>query len=129
MSKSQIFLCPHRGAIYCISSYSLTQNILLAGLLGVESRQDAVIRYWLYERAQQKVYPYAFTVAEMTGFISNLRNCLGKTGIVDEGIIVLPQLGAEGKVSSNILSADTNSRSYSRTPRETLRAVYSTGNE
>ncbi|XP_057859063.2 ferritin-like catalase Nec2 isoform X2 [Cryptomeria japonica] len=128
-----MYVVPYMGlTAYVGSNPNITSQAgkrLLAGLLGVESGQDAVIRYWLYERAQHKVYPYAFTVAEMTSFISNLRNCLGKTGIVDEGIIVPPQLGAEGKVSGNILSADANSLSYSRTPRETLRAVYSTGNE
>lgn len=76
-----------------------------------------------------EVNPYAITVAEMTGNISNLRNCLGKTGIVDEGVIVPKELGAEGRVSANILSADTNSLAYSRTPGEVLRVFYGTGNE
>eukprot|EP01018_Ginkgo_biloba_P017432 Gb_32514 [translate_table: standard] len=129
-------------AMYCIPYMGLTAYVggnpnitsmagrrLWAGLLGVESGQDAVIRYWLYERSNEKVYPYSFTVAEVTEKISNLRNCLGKTGIVDEGVIVPKELGAEGRVSGNILSADPNSLSYSRTPAQTLRVLYATGNE
>lgn len=129
-------------AMYCIPYVGLTGYVgsnpnitshtakrLLAGLLGVEAGQDAVIRYWLYERGHWEVYPYAITVAEMTGKISNLRNCLGKTGIVDEGVIVPKELGAEGRVRGNILSADTNSLAYSRTAAEILRVLYGTGNE
>lgn len=128
-----MYVVPYMGlTAYVGANPNITSQAgkrLLAGLLGVEAGQDAVIRYWLYERAQHKVHPYDFTVADFTALISNLRNCLGKTGIVDEGIIVPPPLGAEGRVSGNILSADVNSLSYSRTPRETLRVVYSTGNE
>lgn len=129
-------------AMYCIPYVGLTGYVggnpnitshtakrLVAGLLGVEAGQDAVIRYWLYERGHLQVYPYTITVAEMTGKISNLRNCLGKTGIVDEGVIVPKELGAEGRVNGNILSADTNSLAYIRTPGEVLRVLYGTGNE
>ncbi|KAI3961220.1 hypothetical protein MKX01_035806 [Papaver californicum] len=102
---------------------------LLAGLLGVESGQDAVIRTYLYERADYTVYPYDYTVAEFTERISELRNTLGMCGIKDEGICVPPYLGAENRTTSNVLSADYNSLSYARTPREILRIVYGTGNE
>lgn len=102
---------------------------LLAGLLGVESGQDAVIRTYLYERADYTVYPYEYTVAEFTERISELRNELGMCGIKDEGICVPPYLGAENQTTSNVLSADYNSLSYARTPREILRIVYGTGNE
>lgn len=102
---------------------------LLAGLLGVESGQDAVIRTYLYERAEEQVHPYNHTVAEFTAYISELRNRLGKCGIKDEGIIVQEDLGAENRTMTNILSADPNSLSYMRTPAEVLRVVYSTGNE
>ncbi|KAI3857396.1 hypothetical protein MKW92_021450 [Papaver armeniacum] len=102
---------------------------LLAGLLGVESGQDAVIRTYLYERADYTVYPYEYTVAEFTERISELRNELGMCGIKDEGICVPPYLGAENRTTSNVLSADYNSLSYARTPREILRIVYGTGNE
>lgn len=102
---------------------------LLAGLLGVEAGQDAVIRTYLFERATLEVKPYKRTVAEFTSRISELRNRLAKCGIKDEGIIVPPQLGAENKTSSNVLSANYDSISYSRIPAEILRIVYGTGDE
>lgn len=75
------------------------------------------------------MYPYNHTVAEFTARISELRNRLAMCGIKDEGIIVPPQLGAENRTESNVLSADFDSLSYRRTPGETLRVVYSTGSE
>ncbi|KAL3538150.1 hypothetical protein ACH5RR_001516 [Cinchona calisaya] len=102
---------------------------LLAGLLGVEAGQDAVIRTYLYERAALEVAPYKKTVAEFTSRISDLRNRLANCGIKDEGIKVPPQLGAENKTSTNVLSANYDSISYSRTPAEVLKIVYGTGNE
>lgn len=102
---------------------------LVAGLLGVEAGQDAVIRALLYERALVKVLPYGFTVAEFTDKISDLRNKLGKAGLKDEGLIVPPALGAEGKISGNVLAGDEFSLSYGRTPEEILRIVYATGKE
>lgn len=95
----------------------------------MESGQDAVIRTYLYERAEEVVWPYNHTVAEFTARISELRNRLGGCGIKDEGIIVPPYLGAENRTESNVLSADYNSLSYSRTPPEVLRIVYGTGDE
>ncbi|KAL8472823.1 hypothetical protein ACS0TY_029879 [Phlomoides rotata] len=82
---------------------------LMAGLLGVESGQDAVLRALLYERASVKVKPYGITVAEFTDKISNLRNKLGKKGVKDEG--------------------DEYSVAYDRTPEEILRIVYGSGKE
>ncbi|XP_012847411.1 PREDICTED: desiccation-related protein PCC13-62-like [Erythranthe guttata] len=102
---------------------------LLVGLMGVEAGQDAVIREYLYERAAKVVHPYNHTVAEFTIRISELRNRLARCGIKDEGIIVPPFLGAENRTVSNVLSADYNSLSYSRTPPEILRIVYGTGSE
>ncbi|XP_021742929.1 desiccation-related protein PCC13-62-like [Chenopodium quinoa] len=102
---------------------------LLAGLLGVESGQDAVIRTYLYERQRNRVQPYNFTVAEFTNRISTLRNNLGKCGVKDEGIVVPPELGAEGNSSTNILSANADSISYARSPEEILRILYDTGDE
>ncbi|XXG84215.1 hypothetical protein AAC387_Pa10g1778 [Persea americana] len=102
---------------------------LLAGLLGVESGQDAVIRTVLYEQAEEVVHPYNYTVAEFTNRISNLRNELAMCGIKDEGLIVPKKLGAENRTTSNILSANVDSISYARTPAEILRIVYGTGNE
>lgn len=102
---------------------------LVAGLLGVESGQDAVIRGLLYERAVEKVHPYEVTVAEFTNRISHLRNRLGHAGLKDEGLIVPKILGAEGKISGNVLAGDKFSVSYDRTPEEILRIVYGSGNE
>ncbi|KAK4388289.1 Desiccation-related protein PCC13-62 [Sesamum angolense] len=106
---------------------STTAKSLVAGLLGVESGQDAVIRTLLYERASLKVRPYPFTVAEFSTKISNLRNKLGKEGVKDEGLIVEPAAGAEGRISGNVLSADKDSLAYARTPEEVLRIVYGSG--
>lgn len=102
---------------------------LLAGLLGVESGQDAVIRTYLYERANQVFKPYNVTVAEMTIAISGLRNRLGGCGIRDEGLFVPLKLGAENRTTSNILSANAYSLSYARTPPQILGIVYGTGRE
>lgn len=102
---------------------------MLAGLLGVESGQDAVTRAWLYERGDEKVEPYDITVIDFTNMISGLRNELGKCGIKDEGLIVPLDLGAEKRTTSNVLSADPESLSYPRTPPEVLRIVYGTGDE
>ncbi|XP_057550777.1 ferritin-like catalase Nec2 [Amaranthus tricolor] len=102
---------------------------LLAGLLGVEAGQDAVIRMYLYERRDLIVHPYNFTVEEFTKRISILRNNLGMCGIKDEGIVVPPELGAEGRICTNVLAGNRDSLSYARTPAETLRVVYGTGNE
>ncbi|PKU79930.1 desiccation-related protein PCC13-62 [Dendrobium catenatum] len=102
---------------------------LVAGLLGVESAQDAVIRTLLYEQLDKKVHPYNISVAEFTDKISVLRNKLGGAGIKDEGLVVPPELGAEGKISGNVIAGDENSIAYARTPEEILRIVYGTGNE
>ncbi|KAK4855278.1 hypothetical protein QYF36_005653 [Acer negundo] len=77
---------------------------LVAGLLGVESGQDAVIRALLYEKATQTVPAYGITVAEFTNKISSLRNKLGHTGLKDEGLIVPKSDGAEGKIAGNVLA-------------------------
>ncbi|CAL5409443.1 unnamed protein product [Camellia sinensis] len=102
---------------------------LVAGLLAVESGQDAVIRGLLYERAREKVKPYGITVAEFTDRISELRNKLGSAGVKDEGLIVPTFQGAEGKLRGNVLAGDQNSVGYDRTPEEILRIIYSSGDE
>ncbi|THG16724.1 hypothetical protein TEA_008606 [Camellia sinensis var. sinensis] len=102
---------------------------LVAGLLAVESGQDAVIRGLLYERAREKVTPYEITVAEFTDRISELRNKLGSAGVKDEGLIVPTFQGAEGKLRGNVLAGDQNSVGYDRTPEEILRIIYSSGDE
>ncbi|KAI6695744.1 hypothetical protein NL676_023454 [Syzygium grande] len=115
------------GTIPNLSKF--TTKALVAGLLGVEAGQDAVIRTLLYERALEKVVPYDITVAEFTNSFSILRNELGMCGIKDEGIIVPPALGAEQRTETNVLSANRSSLSYPRTPQEVLRVVYGTGDE
>ncbi|XVF01712.1 hypothetical protein REPUB_Repub04eG0112000 [Reevesia pubescens] len=102
---------------------------LVAGLLGVESGQDAVIRGLLYEHAHEKVKPYDIIVAEFTNRISHLRNRLGHAGRKDEGLIVPVTWGAEGKVVGNVLAGDKYSVAFDRTPEEILRIVYGSGNE
>ncbi|KAL4579228.1 hypothetical protein LXL04_015366 [Taraxacum kok-saghyz] len=102
---------------------------LVAGLLGVESGQDAVIRSVLYERAKEKVVPYDISVAEFTNKISELRNKLGNTSLKDEGLKVPIDIGAEKKIQGNVLAGDKDSLAYGRSPREILRIVYGTGKE
>ncbi|KAJ4764554.1 Desiccation-related protein PCC13-62 [Rhynchospora pubera] len=101
----------------------------LAGLLSVESAQDAILRGWLFERLEEIVEPYNITVAVFTDKISQLRNRLAMCGIKDEGLIVPPELGAEMRICTNVISANVDSISYSRTPKEILRIVYETGDE
>ncbi|KAG9146372.1 hypothetical protein Leryth_018421 [Lithospermum erythrorhizon] len=108
---------------------SPTAKRLVAGLLGVESGQDAVLRTLLFERAMVKVVPYGITVAEFTNKISMLRNALGNAGIKDEGIIVNKVEGAEQSVRGNVLAGDDTSLAFDRTPEEILRIVYGSGNE
>ncbi|KAL5996070.1 Ferritin-like catalase Nec2 [Asimina triloba] len=102
---------------------------LVAGLLGVEAGQDAVIRGLLYERGGEYVHPYNYTVVEFTNRVSMLRNRLAGCGIKDEGLMVPLELGAEERTTSNVLSANEDSISYARTPAEILRTVYATGDE
>lgn len=101
----------------------------MAGLLAVESAQDGIIRGYLFQRLDELVQPYNITVAEFTDRISDLRNRLGMCGIRDEGLLVPIELGAEQKITTNVVSADRNSLGYSRTPQEVLRILYATGNE
>ncbi|KAF5191920.1 Desiccation-related protein pcc13-62 [Thalictrum thalictroides] len=102
---------------------------LVAGLLSVESAQDAIIRALLYERANVKVQPYGLTVAEFTNRISELRNRLGNSGIKDEGLVVPLLSGAEGKTGGNIVVGNDKSIAFERTPKEILRIVYGSGDE
>ncbi|TVU47080.1 hypothetical protein EJB05_06660 [Eragrostis curvula] len=103
---------------------------LLAGLLGVEAGQDAVFRALLFERLGETVPPYRnITVAEFTDRVSALRNRLGRCGVKDEGLTVPRELGAEGAICTNVLSADRDSLSYPRTPAELLRILYLTADE
>ncbi|XP_028760111.1 desiccation-related protein PCC13-62-like [Neltuma alba] len=127
------YVIPYVGLTGYVGANPQLQNFaskaLVAGLLGVESGQDAVIRSLLYERRGETVAPYGVSVAEFTNRISALRDKLGKEGLKDEGLIVPRNLGAEGRISGNVLAGDKNSPAYGRTPREVLRIVYGGGDE
>lgn len=100
---------------------------LVAGLLGVESAQDAVIRALLYEHGLSRVASYGVGVAELTAHISELRNVLGRKGVKDEGLVVAPGQGPEGQTVGNIIAGDRFSLAYDRTPEEILGVVYGSG--
>ncbi|XP_057757161.1 ferritin-like catalase Nec2 [Arachis stenosperma] len=125
------YVIPYVGLTGYVGTNPQLQNTtskrLVAGLLGVESGQDAVIRTWLYERLEVRVMPYRLTVAEFTNRISVLRDRLGNAGVKDEGLVVPMALGAEGRVVGNVLAGNNASLSYDRTPEEILRIVYGTG--
>ncbi|CAL5330199.1 unnamed protein product [Camellia sinensis] len=110
------YVIPYMGLVGYVGANPLLNGYkskrLLAGLLGVEAGQDAVIRMYLYERAEEL-----------------LRNNLAMCGIKDEGIIVPPELGAENRTETNVLSSNFDSISYKRTPAEILRVLYDTGDE
>ncbi|OMO53447.1 desiccation-related protein PCC13-62-like protein [Corchorus capsularis] len=127
------YLIPYVGLTGYVGANPKLENAaskrLVAGLLGVESGQDAIIRGLLYDRAVDKVKPYGITVAEFTNHISHLRNRLGHAGWKDEGLIVPKFRGAEERIRGNVLAGDEFSMAYDRTPEEILRIVYGTGNE
>ncbi|KAJ1420828.1 Ferritin-like domain [Sesbania bispinosa] len=127
------YVIPYVGLTGYVGANPMLQNAtskrLVAGLLGVESGQDAVIRALLYERRGMMVQPYGISVAEFTNRISALRNRLGKGGLKDEGLVVPRVQGAEGRVSGNILAGDRDSLAYPRTPQEILSIVYGTADE
>ena len=98
----------------------------------MEAEQDAVIRMYLYRMKDVPVEGYPYIVSDFTTKISELRNRLGMTtGLVDEGVEVPTWtcLGAEGRLSQNLLSADAFSLSYARTALPILRILYGTAAE
>ncbi|CAI0395715.1 unnamed protein product [Linum tenue] len=117
------YLCETNFLLACyLIPYVGLNGYLVAGLLGAEAGQDAVFRTLLY--------PYNnITVADFTAALSELRNRLGMCGLKDEGLWVPPELGAENRTESNVLSLDFSSLAYARTPPEVLRIVYGTGDE
>eukprot|EP00271_Cylindrocystis_brebissonii_P020655 TRINITY_DN6934_c0_g1_i2.p1 TRINITY_DN6934_c0_g1~~TRINITY_DN6934_c0_g1_i2.p1 ORF type:complete len:305 (-),score=52.48 TRINITY_DN6934_c0_g1_i2:513-1427(-) len=102
---------------------------LLAGVLGIEGGQDAVLRTLLWLRRSEVVAPYNKTIAELTGDTSLLRDKLASTEHHDENIVVSKHRGAEGRIKTNILSANADSLSFARNAYETLRIMYGNGNE
>ncbi|KAJ6982472.1 hypothetical protein NC653_025549 [Populus alba x Populus x berolinensis] len=109
---------------FTISSYPIVH--LVAGLLAVESGQEAVIRGRLYEHALTRLHPYGIAV---TNRISDPRDKLGHEGIKDEYLVVPKKLGAEDQIGGNVLAGDEYSVEYTRTPEEILRVVSCCGNE
>ncbi|CAK9863448.1 unnamed protein product [Sphagnum jensenii] len=124
------YAIPYVGLTGYVGTIPLLQGVaaktLVAGLLGVEAGQDAIIRAALYEFKDDLVPPYKFTVAQFTDFISNLQNSLSHA-FVGEGLEVPKKQGADGLVTGNILSADIYSLSYARTAEQVLATVYFTG--
>ncbi|KAK9182149.1 hypothetical protein WN944_025291 [Citrus x changshan-huyou] len=102
---------------------------LAAGLLGVKSGQDAIIRTLLYQKANEKVHPYGIPVAAFTNKISQMRNNLGRSGLKDEGLLVPKFRGTERKIRGNVLAGNEYSIAFDRTPEEILRIVYGGGHE
>jgi hypothetical protein len=126
-----IYTIPYVGLTGYVGASALLQGegakALVAGLLGVEAGQDAVIRTLLYTQKDELVPPYNYTVAQFTDNISSLRNNLSHA-FVDEGLEVPISEGSDGLVTGNVLSANNYSISYARTAQQVLETVYGTGN-
>ncbi|KAL1334978.1 hypothetical protein HN51_063923 [Arachis hypogaea] len=106
-----------------------TSKKLVAGLLGVESGQDAVIRAMLYDCRNEQVHPYGVSVETFTNRISILRDKLGNNGMKDVGLGMRMLEGPEGRALGSVLAGDKDSLAYGRTPQEILRIVYGGGDE
>lgn len=70
----------------------------------------------LYQLAQEIVPPYGITMTEFTNKISALKNKLGGESVKDEGLLIPPAEGAEGRITSNVLARNLKSVAYDRTP-------------
>ncbi|CAN4115920.1 unnamed protein product [Withania somnifera] len=81
--------------IYVVTFFIFFKSHLMEGLLGTESKQDAAIHMYIYDRANEVIHPYGHLVTDFTARISKLRNRLGKYKIKDEGIIVPYEHGDE----------------------------------
>ncbi|CAM6056328.1 unnamed protein product [Sphagnum tenellum] len=125
-----IYTIPYVGLTGYVGTIPLLKGegakALVAGLLGVEAGQDAVIRTLLYQYKDEMVKPYNYTVAEFSDKISQLRNNLSHA-FVDEGLEVPKSEGSDGLVTGNVLSANNYSYSYARTGEQVLDTVYGTG--
>ncbi|KAE8665472.1 hypothetical protein F3Y22_tig00112614pilonHSYRG00112 [Hibiscus syriacus] len=105
-----------------------TERELAAGIGLYEAASYGALRSQLYDRANSTVQPYPFTVENVSNLTAQIGNQLGGCGVKDEGLIVPPPLGAEGRTTTNVIAADVNSLAYKRTEREILRIVFTTGN-
>jgi hypothetical protein len=99
---------------------------LVAGLLGVEAGQDAVIRRTLWNFADKIVAPYNFTVTNFTDKVSDWRNSLSHA-FVDEGLVVPISEGANGQTTGNVLAGNNDSLAFARTAEQVFATVYGTG--
>nr|POE81656.1 tubulin beta-1 chain [Quercus suber] len=59
------YLIPYVGLTGYVEQFQNSKPLVLEGLSGVESGQDAVIRAYLYEHAKEIVSPYGITVGEI----------------------------------------------------------------
>ncbi|KAA0068016.1 desiccation-related protein PCC13-62-like [Cucumis melo var. makuwa] len=108
---------------------SREDRTVVARFEAMEAGQNAICRQYLYQRSNDRVLPYQITVAEFTNHTSELANRLGRCGMKDEGVIVPRLLGAENRTESNILAADSNSLTYTRTIPELMRILQGNENE
>ncbi|CAJ1940780.1 unnamed protein product [Sphenostylis stenocarpa] len=124
-----LLLLPQMLMLEWLHSCRTLNTRLVAGLLGVDSGPDAVIRAYLYERRDAPIPPYSVKVSDLTGRISDFANRLGKEGIKSEGLVVPQSEGAEGKTTGNVIAGDKDSLAFGRTASGILKIVYGTGDE
>ncbi|KAK1259182.1 hypothetical protein QJS04_geneDACA021501 [Acorus gramineus] len=126
------YIIPYVGLTGLVGSAqifnSTTTHKIAAGLMAIESGQDAAIRTLLYQRSLQRVFPYRFTVGVATDRISRLRNSLGRAGVKDSGLLARKNRTG-GHSMGEIVVWGPDSLAYARTPMELLRIFYGTGNE
>ncbi|KAG9447373.1 hypothetical protein H6P81_013501 [Aristolochia fimbriata] len=128
------YLIPHVGLTGYVGSalYLNDSSIrtLAAGLLAVESGQDAVIRALLYQHALLNLHPHSITVSETTSRLSALRNRLARSAEDrDQGILQPWHMWSGGVTHGNIIAGNNDSVAFARKPAEILRIMYATGDE
>ncbi|ONK58689.1 uncharacterized protein A4U43_C09F15660 [Asparagus officinalis] len=96
---------------------------LVAGLLGVESAQDAVIRNLLYIKATPRRTLQHHGGRAHRPRLRPPQQARCGSCVKDEGI----EEGAEGKIAGNVIAGDENSLAFDRTPEEILKVVYGGG--
>lgn len=102
---------------------------LVAGLLGVKSGQDAIIKTLLYQKANEKVHPYGIPIAAFTNKISQMRNNLGRSGLKMKAFLFQNSTELKGRLEAMCLLQNEYSIAFERNPEEILRIVYGGGNE